>query len=166
MQDLHYFDPYPLPWTAEAPHIKSSLILKEGCPVLEVLASCVFPAAWQKNKAICLFLQNPCLRISVRPRCTGKPIFRQQPVASSHTNSPLCPQPWPKPDLVPGSSIRPDKPPCPTVRLTSHPNVVFLKHKRDCDSLPPVIPQSFPTFARVSAGRDICQGPESPRQPH
>ena len=120
MQNLHYFDPHPIPRTARAPRIKSSLILKEGCPVLEAPAGCVFPAAWQKNKAISLFLQNPCLRISVRPRCTGKPRFQQQSVASSHTNSPLRPQSWPKPDPVPGSSIRPWQSSLPT-RCTSHP---------------------------------------------
>ena len=61
-----------------APHIKSFPIPEgDGSTVLQALACCVFPSAWQKNKTISLFLQNLCLRISVRQWCTGKLIFRQ-----------------------------------------------------------------------------------------
>ena len=75
MQDLHYFDPYTP--DCESPTYKIFPDSQGGGTVLEALAGCVFPSAWKKNKAISLFLQSPCLRISVRRLCTGKPIFRQ-----------------------------------------------------------------------------------------
>ena len=85
MQDVHYFDPYHIPRTASPTYNIFPDSQGGGDTVLEALAYCVFPSAWQKNEAISLFLQNPCLRISVWPQCTGKPIFQQQKQCSVET---------------------------------------------------------------------------------
>ncbi|XP_024603187.1 uncharacterized protein LOC112401266 [Neophocaena asiaeorientalis asiaeorientalis] len=84
MQDLHYFDPYHIPPDCSPTYkIFSDSRRRVGGTVLEALACCVFPCAWQKNHAISLFLQNLWLRISVWHRCTEKPRFRPQNGGSS-----------------------------------------------------------------------------------
>ena len=75
MQDLHSFDPYHLPQT-ESPEYKKLLsTLSRGGAVLEALAYCVLPFAWQRIKLFFLSLKTLCLHISVPHRCTGSPDY-------------------------------------------------------------------------------------------
>ena len=57
-QDLRYFDPYPIPRTA-SPTYKIFPDSRGGHSSGGASLLCL-PSAWQKSKAISLFLQNPC----------------------------------------------------------------------------------------------------------
>lgn len=89
--------------------------------------------------------------LAAEPRHPGPPTSLLLQRLSAHppeplaSNSPLQPQPWPKPD----PSIRTFKTPCP--HGASHtPSQCVLRHKPDHDSLPPVIPIGFLPLVGVS----------------